>query len=88
MVSGAEEYDRDGLMRLVDRLPEAEIHAAARYLEFLSEQGDSFVRHLADAPEESNELGPEGQRLLEEGLEDVVSGRVLSLDQVKRELDL
>ena len=75
-------------MRLVDRLPEEEIHAAARYLEFLSEQGDSFVRHLADAPEESTELGPEGQRLLEAGLADVVAGRVLGLDEVKRELDL
>ena len=88
MVSGAEEYDRDGLMRLVDRLPEAEIYAAARYLEFLSEQGDSFARHLADAPEESNELGPEGQRLLEEGLGDIASGRVPGLDEVRRELDL
>ena len=87
-VSGAEEYDRDGLIRLVDRLPEAEIHAAARYLEFLSKQGDAFARHLADAIEESDELGPEGQRLLEEGLADVVAGRVLGLDEVKRELDL
>ena len=67
MVSGAEEYDRDGLMRLVDRLPEAEIYAAARYLEFLSEQGDSFARHLADAPEESNELGPEANAFWKRG---------------------
>lgn len=75
-------------MRLVDRLPEAEIHAAARYLEFLSKRGGAFARHLADAPEESDELAPEGERLLEEGLADVVAGRVLGLDEVKRELDL
>ena len=41
---------RDRLHRLVDHLPEAEVHAAARYLEYLSERGDPLVRIGMAAP--------------------------------------
>ena len=33
-------------------------------------------------------LGTEGQRLLEEGLEDSRAGRVVRFDEIRRELDL
>ena len=45
-----------------------------------------------DYPAESfgvqEELSAEGQRMLEEGLEDIRAGRVVSFDEIRRELGL
>ena len=79
---------RERLHRLVDHLPEAEVHAAARYLEYLSECGDPLVRVATAAPEEDEELSERGHRLLDQGREDLAAGRTYTLDEVKRELDL
>ena len=79
---------RDRLHRLVDRLPETEVHAAARYLEYLSERGDPLVRIAMAAPEEDEELSERGHRLLDEGRKDFAAGRTHAVDEVKRELDL
>lgn len=47
---------------------------------------DSDYRAELSVVEE--ELGAEGQRLLEEGLEDIRAGRVVSFEEVRRELGL
>ena len=57
---------RDRLYRLVNRLPDAEIHAAERYLEYLTEYGDPLVRSAMAAPEENEKLSERGHRLLDE----------------------
>ena len=46
---------RDRLYRLVDRLPEAEIQAAERYLAYLAEYGDPLFRIAMAASEEDEE---------------------------------
>ena len=79
---------RDRLHRLVDHLPEAEVQAAARYLEYLSACGDPLVRIAMAAPEEDEELSEKGRRLVAEGREDLAAGRTHTLDEVKRELGL
>ena len=79
---------RTRLYRLVDRLPDAEIHAAERFLEYLAAHGDPLVRVAIAAPEEDEELSDRGRRLLEEGREDFAVGRTHILDEAKRELDL
>ena len=79
---------RDRLYRLVNRLPDGESHAAERYLEYLTEYGDPLVRIAMAAPEEDEELSERGHRLLDEGREDLATGRTYNLDEVKRELDL
>lgn len=79
---------RGRLYRLVDRLPEAEIQAAERYLQYLAEYGDPLFRTAMAAPEEDEELSARGRRLLDEGREDLAAGRTYTLDEVKRELDL
>ncbi len=79
---------RDRLYRLVNRLPDAEVHAAERYLEYLTAQGDPLIRVAMAAPEEDEELSEKGHRLLDEGRKDLATGRTHSLDEVKRELDL
>lgn len=78
---------RDRLHRLVDRLPEAEIHAAERYLAYLTEYGDPLFRIAMAAPEGDEELSERGRRLLDAGREDLAAGRTHTLDEVKRELD-
>ena len=79
---------RDRLHRLVDHLPEAEVQAAARYLEYLSACGDPLVRIAMAAPEEDEELSERGRRLVAEGRKDLAAGRTHTLDEVKRELGL
>ena len=79
---------RARLHRLVDHLPDAEVHAAARYLEYLSECGDPLFRIAMTAPEEDEELSERGHRLLDEGRKDLAAGRTCTLNKVKRELGL
>ncbi len=43
---------REQVHRLVDELPEDELDAAKRYLQYLRDQGDPFARVLAEAPED------------------------------------
>ena len=56
-------FDRNRLVQLADRVPDEAIPAATRYLEYLADRGDPFVRHLFEAPEEEEALGEAGQRL-------------------------
>ena len=83
-----ETNSRDRLYRLVDRLPDAEVLAAERYLQYLAAQGDPVIRAALGAAEEEEELNAFGRRLLDEGLEDLAAGRTHTLDELKRELDL
>lgn len=82
----AEAKTRSELYRLIDELPEAETHAAKRYLEYLRDRGLPGLRRLLDAPEEEEELSEEGGRLLEEGLQDLEAGRTVSDEDARREL--
>ena len=50
---------RERLYRLVDQIPEGEVHAAARYLEYLAEHGDPFIRKLMNAPIDDEPVTPE-----------------------------
>ena len=79
---------RKRLVRLAHHLPDAAVPAATCYLEYLSDRGDPFVRHLTEAPVERPELSANGQHLLEKGYEDIDAGRVLALEEVRRELGL
>jgi hypothetical protein len=40
-------------------LPEDELDAAKRYLQYLRDQGDPFARALADVPEDDEPTSPE-----------------------------
>ena len=62
--------------------------AATRHLESLIGRGDPFDRRLLQAPLEEEELGKNGHRLLDEADRDIEAGRVLGLDDVKREFGL
>ncbi len=87
-MTGVDANLRDRLYRLVERLPEAEVPAAERYLEYLTAHGDPLIRVALAASEDEEELSETGRRLLGEGRGDLAAGRTHTLDEVKRELDL
>jgi len=45
--------------QLLDELPDDELEAARRYLQYLRDQGDPFARALADVPEDDEQSSPE-----------------------------
>ena len=79
---------REELQRLVDELPDRELLPAQRYLQYLKHSADPFLRKLLDAPEDDEELTPEEEAAIEEGMEDLRAGRIVSLEEVERELGL
>ena len=81
-VPSRKSFNRKQVVRLVEQLPDQEIPAAGRYLEQLVESADPFFKHLMEAPEEDEALSEEGQRLLDEGYEDLDAGRTHTLEEV------
>ncbi|MBI4504565.1 MAG: hypothetical protein HY691_03440 [Chloroflexi bacterium] len=77
---------RADLRRLVDQLPESELHTARRFL--LRCVHDPLLRKLLEAPEDDEELTEEDVVALAEAYEDIKAGRVYTLEEVKRELGL
>lgn len=80
--------DRSRLLQLAERLPGDEIPAATRFLEFLTSRRDPYLLYLMSVPEEEQELSAEGQRLLDEGWEDIRAGRLTGSDEARQELGL
>jgi Ran GTPase-activating protein (RanGAP) involved in mRNA processing and transport len=81
--------EREELRRLVDELPENELNAARRYLEFIRDVGKDPVRFalenatLDDEPETDEE-----RERAKRADEDFMAGRTTSMDELKRELGL
>ena len=87
-ITAMDGFGRNRLVQLADRLPDEAIPTATRYLEYLADRGDPFVRHLFGAPEEEEDLSEAGRRLLDEAYDDIDAGRLYGHDELKRELGL
>ena len=79
---------KERLYRLVDQIPEGEVHTAERFLEYLATADDPVVRALMNAPEDDEPVSAEEEEAVREALEDVAAGRMHSMEEVKRELGL
>ena len=79
--------DREEMHKLVDQLPEDELKAARRYLEYLRDV-DPVRRALENAPFDDEPETEEERRAAEEADSDFKAGRTMSTDELKRELDL
>ena len=77
---------KDELHRLVDELPQKELHGAKRFLEYLRNMGDPFLEALMEAPEDDEPETEEEKAAVAEAYEDLKAGRLIPLDEVKREL--
>lgn len=79
---------KEDLCRLVDQLPDSELNAARRFLEYLRDAADPLLRKLLEAPEDDEELTDEDLAALAEAEEDFKVGRVFSHEELKREFGL
>ena len=76
--------DRQTLHTLVDELPENELLAARRFLEYLRRTEDPLRAVLDAAPIDDEPLTEEDLAAIRDGLEDKARGDVVSHEEVKR----
>lgn len=81
--------NRTRLHRLVDELPESDVAVAERYLDYLRLTGqDPVLNAILNAPEDDEPESDEERAAVDKAREDVRMGRVVGLEQVKRELGI
>jgi hypothetical protein len=77
--------ERELLRALVDNLPEGEVHAALRFVEYLRNSEEDPVQWaLRDAPPDDEPVTEEDLAALAEAWEDVRHGRVVDHGEVRR----
>ncbi len=78
---------KEDLHRLVDALPEQELHAALRYMEYLRDVGsDEFVRALMEAPEDDEPLTADEAEGADEAWQEYLRGEARPWEEVRKEL--
>jgi len=76
---------RQALHALVDELPDDELAAAQRFLEYLRQQAEDPLRSVLDAaPWDDEPLTEEDRAAIEEGLAEEASGEVVADADVER----
>jgi len=79
--------DKERLHSLVEDLPEAEVHAALRFVQYLRQEAlDPVARALQEAPYDDEPVTAEDLAELEAAERDRQQGRVVSHDEARREL--
>ena len=73
------------LHHLVDALPEGEVHAARRFLEYLRDTGDPVLRAFMEAPEDDEPLTEKEIAAIEEAKEEIARGEVITWEQYRAE---
>jgi predicted transcriptional regulator len=77
--------DRQTLHLLLDELPDSELSAAKKFLEYLGHRSEDVLRSLLDrAPADDEALTDEDLAAIREGLEEKARGEVLSQEEVER----
>lgn len=77
--------DRHALHTLVDELPEPELAAAKRFLEYLRQQPSDSLRLALDAaPLDDEPVTEDDLAAIREGFSDQARGETLSHEEVKR----
>ncbi|WP_067936523.1 hypothetical protein [Alicyclobacillus kakegawensis] len=78
---------REDLHRLVNEIPDSELNAAQRFLEFLRDV-DPVRKALAAAPVDDEPETAEEIEGVEEAEADIRAGRTMTTDELRRELGL
>ena len=79
---------RDEVRALVDGLPEDELPAARRYLEYLRDLGDPVLRAALRAPLDDEPETAEEAAAVRAGSDEAAQGETLSTEKLRRELGL
>lgn len=84
--------DGEAIKNFIDELPDRELHAIKRYLQFRSFigdlPGDPFAQALAGVPDDDEPLTAEDLAAIAESDEDLAAGRTISMEDLKRDLGL
>jgi len=78
--------NRETLHHLIDRIPEGELPAAQRFLEYLA--SNPAYRAAMSAPPDDEPVTPGDAEAIAKAREDVRAGRTVSHDDVLREFGL
>ena len=79
---------KERLHRLIDEIPEGEVHTAERFLEYLTTADDPVLRALMNAPEDDEPVTDEDREALEEGRAALAAGDVITDEELSAELGL
>ena len=77
---------RDEVRKLVDQIAEDDLPAVARYMEYLRDEGDPFVRALMNAPEDDELETPEEAAEVAESKAEIERGEYDFLDDIRDDL--
>lgn len=77
---------RNQVHHLVDQITEDDLPAAARYLEYLRDTGDPFLRALANAPIDDEPETPEEAAAVAEAKAVIARGEYDDLEDVRAKL--
>lgn len=79
--------EKERLISLLEDLPEPEVHAALRFVEYLHrEPADPVLRALADAPFDDEPLTEEDRREIDASERDREAGRTVPHEEARRRL--
>ena len=79
---------KDRLKDLIDQLPDRELYAVRRFIEFLRDSSDPMLDMLLEAPDEDAQLSEETLTALEQADRDTRLGELVPHEDLKRELGL
>lgn len=77
---------KERLIKVVEEMPDDEAEATLRRI--CARRDDPFLRYLDAAPIDDEPLTPEEEQAIAAGRADFAAGRVVSFDELKRELGL
>lgn len=77
---------KDDLHHLIDDLPDSEVHAAARYIQYLRSNRDPFVQALLDATLDDEPETQEELKAADEAWQEYLEGKARPLAEVREEL--
>lgn len=77
---------KERLHQLIEELPDRELPAAQRFLEYLRNCGDPVLRAFLEAPEDDEPETPEEAAAVQEALEELAKGETVPWDEARRRL--
>ena len=73
---------RDDLHKLIEELPEDEMQAATRYLQYLRDRHDPVLTALLNAPEDEEPETDYERQAVAEAMDDLKAGHVVSSAEI------
>ena len=73
---------KEDLHKLIEELPEDEIQAATRYLQYLCDRHDPVLAALLNAPEDGEPETDYERQAVAEAMADLEAGRMVTSDEI------